>query len=118
MRRIERTNAFRRDFKRELRGRHRQDLESLLKSAIEMLAEDNLLPESNRDHALQASGATIAIATSSPTFCRSIARSMRYCSSSAWGHIASCSGKRAYIPTGSGSLWKTTVPGRLSFSQD
>jgi mRNA interferase YafQ len=34
MRRIERTNAFRRDFKRELRGRHRQELDSLLKSAI------------------------------------------------------------------------------------
>jgi mRNA interferase YafQ len=52
MRRIERTNAFRRDFKRELRGQHRRDLEGLLTSVISLLAEDKALPEKNRDHAL------------------------------------------------------------------
>jgi mRNA interferase YafQ len=52
MRRIERTNAFRRDFKRELRGQHRLDLETLLTSVISLLAEDKPLPERNRDHAL------------------------------------------------------------------
>jgi len=52
MRRIERTNAFRRDFKREMRGQHRRDLEALLTSAITLLAEDKSLPEKNRDHAL------------------------------------------------------------------
>ena len=52
MRRIERTNAFRRDFKREQRGQHRRDLEALLASAISLLAEDKPLPEKNRDHAL------------------------------------------------------------------
>ncbi len=52
MRRIERTNAFRRDFKRELRGQHRREIESLLTAAITPLANDQPLPERNRDHAL------------------------------------------------------------------
>jgi len=52
MRRIERTNAFRRDFKREMRGQHRHDVEGLLTSAVSLLAEDEQLPERNRDHAL------------------------------------------------------------------
>jgi len=52
MRRIERTNAFRRDYKREMRGHHRRDLEGLLTSAISLLAEDKPLPEKNRDHVL------------------------------------------------------------------
>jgi mRNA interferase YafQ len=52
MRRIERTNAFRRDFKREQRGQHRRELEGLLVSAISLLADDKPLPERNRDHAL------------------------------------------------------------------
>jgi mRNA interferase YafQ len=53
MRRIERTNAFLRDFKRrEKKGRHRHELESLLASAVLLLAEDKALPERNRDHRL------------------------------------------------------------------
>lgn len=52
MRRIERTNAFRRDYKRQLRGLHRRDLEALLTSAISLLVEDKPLAEKNRDHAL------------------------------------------------------------------
>jgi len=52
MRSIERTNAFRRDFKRELRGQHRRDVEALLTLAVSLLAEDTPLPEKNRDHAL------------------------------------------------------------------
>ena len=52
MRRIERTNAFRRDFKREMRGQHRRDLEDLLTAAVSLLAEDKPLPEKNRDHGL------------------------------------------------------------------
>jgi mRNA interferase YafQ len=51
MRRIERTNAFRRDFKREQRGQHRRDVEALLAIAVSQLAEDRPLPEKNRDHA-------------------------------------------------------------------
>jgi mRNA interferase YafQ len=52
MRRIERTNAFRRDFKREKRGRHRTELEAALTFAVSLLAEDKSLPERNHDHAL------------------------------------------------------------------
>ncbi len=52
MRRIERTNAFRRDFKREKRGQHRRDIEALLMVAVSLLADDLPLPEKNRDHAL------------------------------------------------------------------
>lgn len=52
MRRIERTNAFRRDFKRQLRGHHGRDLEVVLISAVSLLVEDKPLPERNRDHAL------------------------------------------------------------------
>jgi mRNA interferase YafQ len=52
MRRIERTNAFRRDFKREKRGQHRRDVESLLTLAVSLLSEDKPLLEKNRDHAL------------------------------------------------------------------
>jgi mRNA interferase YafQ len=52
MRRIERTNAFLRDFKREKRGHHRRDLEAVLTVAVSLLAEDKPLPERNRDHAL------------------------------------------------------------------
>jgi mRNA interferase YafQ len=52
MRRIERTNAFRRDFKREKRGRHRRELEAVLTLVVCMLAEDKPLAEGNRDHPL------------------------------------------------------------------
>lgn len=52
MRRIECTNAFRRDFKRELRGQNRRDVEALVMFAISLLADDKPLPEKNRDHAL------------------------------------------------------------------
>jgi mRNA interferase YafQ len=52
MRTIERTNAFRRDFKREKRGRYGRDLEALLTSVVSRLAEDESLSQRNRDHAL------------------------------------------------------------------
>ena len=52
MRRIERTAAFRKDFKREKRGRHRADPDSLISDAVSLLADDKPLPERNRDHPL------------------------------------------------------------------
>jgi mRNA interferase YafQ len=52
MRRIERTNAFRSDFKREKRGQHRRDLDTVLMFAVSLLADDKPLPERNHDHAL------------------------------------------------------------------
>lgn len=52
MRTIERTNAFKRDYKREKSGQHKRELEALLCTAISLLAEDKTLPDRNRDHAL------------------------------------------------------------------
>jgi mRNA interferase YafQ len=52
MRRIERTNACRRDFKREQRGQYRRDLEVLVSSVVSLLAADESLPERNHDHSL------------------------------------------------------------------
>lgn len=52
MRTIERTNAFKRDFKRENSGQYRRDLDKLVLKAISVLIEDRSLPEKNRDHAL------------------------------------------------------------------
>ena len=52
MRRIEHTGAFRRDFKREKKGRYREELEELVSSAISLLADDQPLPERNHDHSL------------------------------------------------------------------
>jgi mRNA interferase YafQ len=52
MRRIEYTGQFRRDFKREKRGQHRPDIDSLVPHVISLLAEDKSLPEKCRDHPL------------------------------------------------------------------
>ncbi len=52
MRRIERTGAFRRDYKREKRGQHRREIDSLVSLVVSQLAEDKSLPDKNRDHAL------------------------------------------------------------------
>jgi mRNA interferase YafQ len=52
MRTIERTNSFRRDFKREKKGQHRSDLDSSLSETVMLLARDESLPSKNRDHAL------------------------------------------------------------------
>jgi mRNA interferase YafQ len=52
MRTIERTNVFKRDFKREKSGQHKRYLEALVFTTISLLAEDKPLPEKNRDHAL------------------------------------------------------------------
>jgi mRNA interferase YafQ len=51
MRRIEPTTAFRRDFKRERRGRQR-DLDAIVTETVRMLASDVPLPARFRDHAL------------------------------------------------------------------
>ncbi len=52
MRTIERTTAFRSDFKREKRGQHSRDLDSLVSSIVSLLADDKSLPEKHRDHSL------------------------------------------------------------------
>jgi len=55
MRRIEYTNAFRRDFKREKAGRHGQKLGTLVSDAAALLANDESMPPSYRDHPLSGS---------------------------------------------------------------
>ncbi len=54
MRRIERTNAFRSDFKREKRAQHRRELDAVLVVVVSPLADDKPLSERNRDQALGA----------------------------------------------------------------
>ncbi len=52
MRRIERTSRFKRDYKRESRGRHRTYLDELLATIVETLANDRPLERRHHDHAL------------------------------------------------------------------
>ncbi len=52
MRKIERTTRFKRDYKREARGRHRLSLDRDLLAVVSLLAQDAVLPLNYRDHAL------------------------------------------------------------------
>lgn len=52
MRTIRRTSAFKRDYKREKKGRHRKTLDDDLVKLVALLAADTHLPDRNRDHPL------------------------------------------------------------------
>ena len=52
MRTIDRTNLFKRDYKRELKGRHRTTLNEDFAAVVKLLANDLILPPQYRDHAL------------------------------------------------------------------
>ena len=53
MRTLERSSAFKRDYKRvKATPRHRKDVDELLVPVVTVLMTDGTLPESNRDHAL------------------------------------------------------------------
>lgn len=52
MLKIERTQQFKRDYRRESKGRHRLTLESALVSVLHSLVNNEPLPDKNRDHAL------------------------------------------------------------------
>ena len=52
MRTIRRTSAFKRDYKRLKKGRHRQTLDGDLLKIVNLLASDTRIPERNRDHPL------------------------------------------------------------------
>ncbi len=52
MRTIERTGQFKRDWKRESKGRHRDSLGGDFVEIIDALANDRPLAERHRDHAL------------------------------------------------------------------
>jgi len=51
---IEQTTRFRRDYKRELKGRYASDLDAGLREVLIFLVEDRALPTRYRDHALIA----------------------------------------------------------------
>ena len=51
---IERTGQFRRDYKREARGRHRTTLDADLVPVLAVLAEDQPLEPRRHDHTLSA----------------------------------------------------------------
>ena len=52
MQRIERTKQFKRDYRRELKGRHRVTLETALVEVLQALINNQSLAEKHRDHAL------------------------------------------------------------------
>lgn len=53
MRTIERSSAFKRDYKRvKATPRHSKDVDTLVPAVVALLLGDRALPESNRDHAL------------------------------------------------------------------
>ena len=52
MLRIERTRQFKRDYKREIKGRHQATLETTLIEVLEVLITNQPLAEKYRDHAL------------------------------------------------------------------
>jgi mRNA interferase YafQ len=52
MRTIERTAQFKKDYKRESRGRHRRRLDADLQAVLMLLLADESLPEKHADHAL------------------------------------------------------------------
>lgn len=52
MRNIKKTKSFKKDYKRESKGQHKDYLDDLLIDVVTNLANDNPLDESYRDHAL------------------------------------------------------------------
>jgi len=52
MRTIERSSAFKRDYKREAKGQHRSTLDASLMPVLVALAEDHALDPRHRDHDL------------------------------------------------------------------
>jgi mRNA interferase YafQ len=52
MRTIQQSGPFKRDLKREAKGPHRQTLQREFVRLVEALANDQLLTEKHRDHAL------------------------------------------------------------------
>jgi len=53
MRTIERSSAFKRDYKRvKATPRHSKDVDSLVSGVVALLLSDRILPESKRDHSL------------------------------------------------------------------
>lgn len=52
MRTIKYTSAFKKDYKREKKGQHRNTVDTELQTVLELLQADEPLPEKYHDHAL------------------------------------------------------------------
>lgn len=52
MRTIRRTARFKKDYKREAKGRHRATLDAELVAVVSLLVSDTVLPDRYRDHSL------------------------------------------------------------------
>ena len=52
MRTIKYTSAFKKDYKREKKGQHRNTVDAELQTVLELLQADETLPEKYRDHSL------------------------------------------------------------------
>lgn len=57
MRMIEKTNQFKRDYKREKKGRHRAKIDEALLSTLKLLIHDQILPAKYFDHNLSGNWA-------------------------------------------------------------
>ena len=59
MRTIERSSAFKRDYKRvKATPRHRHDVDRLVRATVALLAADQALPQSHQDHPLSGTWAS------------------------------------------------------------
>ena len=53
MRTINRTNAFKRDYKREQRGQYRETLDADIRTVVGLLIADSRLPDRYQDHTMR-----------------------------------------------------------------
>ena len=53
MRTIRRTRAFKRDYRREKRSQYRQTLDAELQRVLELLVNDETMPEQYQDHSMR-----------------------------------------------------------------
>jgi hypothetical protein len=77
MRTIEHTSQFKKDYKREAKGQHRATLAQDFLFTVNALATISCWRSAIMTTLSPASGRTTATATSSPTWCSSIASRMR-----------------------------------------
>lgn len=69
MRTIDRASSFKRDYKREAKGRHRATLDDDLRAVLVALVTDQPLDVKCRDHDLSGDWQAIANATSNQICC-------------------------------------------------
>ena len=81
MRTIDRSSAFRRDYKREAKGRHRATLDEVMRPVLTALATDQPLDARYRDHDLSGDWAGYRECHIKPDllliYCKSDSRTLR-----------------------------------------